>query len=72
MNTETDDPSVMDQELISMGWQWSSQISTPEHEWHLVCPKHYESATSRTILKDAETDPERVDIPLINGDSSTQ
>ena len=61
----------MDEELISMGWQWSSQISEPSHEWHLVCPKHYESATSRTILKDAECDPERVKIPLTNGDSNT-
>ena len=50
--------------LVENGWQWSSQITAPSDTWHLVCPKHYRTARSRTILADAETDPHPVDLPL--------
>ena len=70
METAGDDPKRMDHELTLMGWQWSTQITEPDHTWHLVCPKHYAESGARTILKDAETNPEPVEIPVINGDSS--
>jgi hypothetical protein len=71
MDTSGEDPSLMDYELTTMGWQWSTQITEPDHDWHLVCPKHYSERGARTILKDAETNPEPVETPLKNGDTST-
>ena len=50
--------------LAENGWQWTTKISGPPSTWHLVCPKHYRSSGSRTILVDAEKDPTRVDLPL--------
>lgn len=70
METAGDDPSLMDYQLTKMGWQWSTQITEPDQTWHLVCPKHYAKAGARTILKDAKTNPEPVEIPVINGDSN--
>lgn len=53
------------QQLKELGWKLSSQISEKEHEWHLVCPRHYEGPRSRTILNDAEQDPQPVNLPLV-------
>lgn len=61
-------PYFAEEVLQEMGWQWSSQISDKEHEWHLVCPRHYRCPGSRTILNDAENDPTRVNLPLISRD----
>ena len=49
--------------LVENGWQWTTKVSKGD-DWHLVCPKHYRSARSRTILKDAEKDPVEVELPL--------
>jgi hypothetical protein len=50
--------------LVDNGWQWTTKVTDPSDTWHLVCPKHYRSSDSRTILADAETDPQRVELPL--------
>lgn len=61
-------PHETEETLLSMGWQWSSQISNVEHEWFLVCPRHYKAPGSRVIYNDAENDPQRVELPLIRVD----
>jgi hypothetical protein len=48
------------------GWHYSSQISESDNEWHLVCPAHYETPNSRTILNHAEEDPRPLNLPLIS------